>query len=158
MQTHKKIFFPNLNGVRAIAAFMVIVYHVEDIKELFGLPNFPHHDPMGNDLGGLGVTLFFVLSGFLITYLLLNEKSACGTVSLRDFYIRRVLRIWPLYYLIVVFARAFRESTLSRRPSLIFSDGSRLSPPQKTEKPAFTPVFLLLSQAVNLNTLQREES
>ena len=104
MQTHKKIFFPNLNGVRAIAAFMVIVYHVEDIKELFGLPSFPHHDPMGNDLGGLGVTLFFVLSGFLITYLLLNEKSACGTVSLRDFYIRRVLRIWPLYYLIVVLA------------------------------------------------------
>jgi len=48
------------------------------------------------------VTLFFVLSGFLITYLLLEEKTKTGTVSLKNFYLRRILRIWPLYYLIII--------------------------------------------------------
>ncbi len=52
--------------------------------------------------GSLGVTLFFVLSGFLITYLLISEKENTSTVQIKKFYIRRVLRIWPLYYLIVV--------------------------------------------------------
>ena len=45
-----------------------------------------------------GVTIFFSLSGFLITYLLLVEKDDCGDVSVKDFYIRRILRIWPLYF------------------------------------------------------------
>ena len=99
-----KVFFPNLNGVRAVAALMVIVQHIELVKSWFGFTNCYHDNPMGIDFGGLGVTLFFVLSGFLITFLLLTEKSVTGTVSLRDFYIRRVLRIWPLYYLIVVLA------------------------------------------------------
>jgi peptidoglycan/LPS O-acetylase OafA/YrhL len=46
------------------------------------------------------VTFFFVLSGFLITYLLLREDEETGDISVRRFYIRRMLRIWPLYYLI----------------------------------------------------------
>ncbi len=53
-------------------------------------------------LGSLGVTLFFVLSGFLITYLLINEKESTGTVQIKKFYVRRVLRIWPLYFLIII--------------------------------------------------------
>ncbi len=52
----------------------------------------------------MGVTLFFVLSGFLITYLLLEEKSEFKTINLKEFYIRRMLRIWPLYYLIIFLA------------------------------------------------------
>lgn len=48
------------------------------------------------------VSLFFVLSGFLITYLLFVEKERTGRVNIRQFYLRRALRIWPLYYLIVV--------------------------------------------------------
>ena len=51
--------------------------------------------------GKLGVGLFFVLSGFLITYLLLRERDRSGTVSVPNFYARRMLRIWPLYLLIV---------------------------------------------------------
>ena len=54
-----------------------------------------------------GVTLFFVISGFLITYLLLNEQEQSQTVSIPKFYMRRILRIWPIYYLylfIAVFA------------------------------------------------------
>jgi peptidoglycan/LPS O-acetylase OafA/YrhL len=100
----RKLFFPNLNGVRFVAALMVIVHHVEQTKIYFHLPSRYQDNVMGTDLGGLGVTLFFVLSGFLITYLLLVEKNQSGTVSLRDFYVRRILRIWPLYYFVVLLA------------------------------------------------------
>lgn len=53
--------------------------------------------------GETGVSLFFVLSGFLITYLLLEEKQWNGTISLKNFYMRRVLRIWPLYFAVLLF-------------------------------------------------------
>ena len=52
--------------------------------------------------GGYGVQLFFILSGYLITTLLLREEARYGRVALRAFWIRRILRIWPLYYLIVL--------------------------------------------------------
>ncbi len=52
--------------------------------------------------GNLGVTFFFVLSGFLITYLLLGEKNKNTTVSVPKFYMRRVLRIWPVYFMVVI--------------------------------------------------------
>jgi peptidoglycan/LPS O-acetylase OafA/YrhL len=48
--------------------------------------------------GFYGVLVFFVVSGFLVTTLLLREMEKYGTISLRDFYIRRAPRIWPLYY------------------------------------------------------------
>ena len=55
-------------------------------------------------LGRLGVVLFFVLSGFLISYLLFVEKKVTKTISVKKFYIRRILRIWPLYFLIILLA------------------------------------------------------
>jgi len=94
-------YFPNLNGVRFIAAFSVLFHHLEQVKEVFGLPNMYHHYFIKN-MGKLGVGLFFVLSGFLITYLLLQERGKYGNVSAKDFYVRRMLRIWPLYFLIVL--------------------------------------------------------
>src|SRR5262249_28610926 len=51
--------------------------------------------------GWVGVQVFFVLSGFLITTLLLRERERFGRIDLRAFWVRRALRIWPLYYLIV---------------------------------------------------------
>ena len=51
--------------------------------------------------GGFGVQLFFILSGYLIATLLLREEARYGRISLRAFWIRRILRIWPLYYLVV---------------------------------------------------------
>lgn len=54
------------------------------------------------EAGSLGVIFFFVLSGFLITYLLLHEKKTTGTIAVGKFYLRRILRIWPLYFLVVV--------------------------------------------------------
>ena len=56
---------------------------------------------MFRDNGGYGVQLFFILSGYLITTLLLREEARYGRIALRAFWIRRILRIWPLYYLIV---------------------------------------------------------
>ncbi len=54
-----------------------------------------------NLIGEVGVILFFVLSGFLITYLLLAEENNYGTIDVKKFYLRRILRILPLYFLIV---------------------------------------------------------
>lgn len=51
--------------------------------------------------GDLGVSFFFVLSGFLITYLLLEEKENTGKIDVKNFYIRRILRIWPVYFLVI---------------------------------------------------------
>src|ERR1700737_3144335 len=68
---------PSLDGIRAIAVFLVIFYHLG--MEL-GLPILP---------GPLGVLAFFVLSGFLITWLLLKEEDKYGSISIRGFYRRR---------------------------------------------------------------------
>lgn len=54
------------------------------------------------DTGGIGVHLFFVLSGFLITFLLIKEHNSYGGINIKKFYIRRCLRIWPLYYLVML--------------------------------------------------------
>ena len=90
-----RVYFPNLNALRFAAALMVIVYHLERLKMRYGLPNRAVKSVI-ETLGPLGVVLFFVLSGFLITYLLLVEVRGTGTVNVRDFYLRRILRIWPL--------------------------------------------------------------
>ena len=98
-----RVYFKNLNGLRFIAAFSVIISHVEMVKMVFGDPHSWDTKPV-KLLGHLGVVLFFVLSGFLITYLLLAEKKVTRSISIKQFYIRRVLRIWPLYFLLVVLA------------------------------------------------------
>lgn len=78
---------PSLDGLRAIFVLFVILGHSG-----WGAPS------------GLGVTGFFVLSGFLITYLLLKENDAKGEVSIKKFYIRRSLRIFPAYYAFLLFS------------------------------------------------------
>lgn len=91
-------YLPGLNGIRAIAALIVLFSHIWQFQYWFGFSE-PAYVPY--DAAGLGVTLFFVLSGYLITYLLILEKEKSRTVALGKFYIRRILRIWPLYYLIL---------------------------------------------------------
>jgi peptidoglycan/LPS O-acetylase OafA/YrhL len=99
MSASAKIHFTGLNALRFFAAYFVVLHHGETIRHKFGLPNFEGYAFFQN--GALAVSFFFVLSGFLITYLLLTEIERTGTVSLRKFYMRRVLRIFPLYYLLV---------------------------------------------------------
>lgn len=94
-------YLPNLNGIRFIAAFMVLIHHIEQVKWEMNIPTIYEFYLIKNS-GKLGVGMFFVLSGFLITYLLLRERERYGTVEVRNFYARRVLRIWPLYILIIL--------------------------------------------------------
>ncbi len=95
------IFFEGINALRFFAALAVIITHIELIKNFYSLGNSWQNTIVFN-LGSLGVYFFFVLSGFLITYLLLVEKQKTNSISIKKFYWRRLLRIWPLYYLIVV--------------------------------------------------------
>ena len=95
----KTLYFPGLHGLRCIAALMVIVTHVELFKARYGLPNIYHFN---KNFGVYGVDFFFVLSGFLITYLLFKEDEKFGFINLKFFYLRRIFRIWPLYYLLII--------------------------------------------------------
>lgn len=82
---------PGLDGVRAIAVLMVVAGHASRF------PDFPEaaRALMVVNIAHLGVVVFFVLSGFLITTLLVSERDRTGRVSLRDFYARRTIRIFP---------------------------------------------------------------
>jgi peptidoglycan/LPS O-acetylase OafA/YrhL len=93
-------YFQGLNSLRAIAALLVVMHHSERIKAKIGLSSFEWLGLFRN--GGNAVMFFFVLSGFLITYLLLKEHDRKGSISIRSFYLKRAFRIWPLYYLLVV--------------------------------------------------------
>ncbi|AMR33238.1 hypothetical protein A0256_18345 [Mucilaginibacter sp. PAMC 26640] len=94
------LYFANLDGVRAIAAFMVVCSHIQLHKENSGIYTSQFID--SRNFGKIGVTIFFTLSGFLISYLLLEEKTKFGFIARKNFYIRRILRIWPLYFLLIV--------------------------------------------------------
>jgi len=95
------VYFPNLNGLRFVAALLVIVHHIEQQQLYLGRATY-YKVPAVQRIGDEGVTLFFVLSGFLITYLLLLEQEQFGQVAVGKFYGRRALRIWPLYYAVVL--------------------------------------------------------
>ena len=79
---------PALDGLRGIAIAVVVVAHT-------GVPGF-------GPLGGMGVTLFFVLSGFLITGLLASEQTRTGRIDLRAFYVRRVRRLAPALIALII--------------------------------------------------------
>jgi peptidoglycan/LPS O-acetylase OafA/YrhL len=100
----EKIFFPNLDGLRFISFFLVFLYHTymtffNNIKD--SSPDAFDYIQRLFQHGNLGVNFFFVLSGFLITYLLIKEKEYTGRIHVPNFYVRRILRIWPLFYLCV---------------------------------------------------------
>lgn len=101
--SNNKIYFRGLDGLRGIAALAVVLGHVELLKSVFKLENvYSGGGPFYLYLGGYAVTFFFVLSGFLITFLLLKEREVSGTIAVKNFYIRRILRIWPVYYILFI--------------------------------------------------------
>ncbi len=79
--------FPALDGLRAIAAVLVVFFH-------YGGPDWLQ--------GWAGVQMFFVLSGFLITTLMLREERGSGRISLKEFYLRRSFRILPVYFVVLL--------------------------------------------------------
>ena len=83
-------YYPSIDGLRAVAIITVILYH-SSVGTKWN--NFTD--------GTIGVLIFFIISGFLITTLLLKEKALKGKISLKKFYIRRVLRIFPVAYLYI---------------------------------------------------------
>ena len=87
-EARRTLTIPSLDGVRAVSIGLVFCGHV-------GFDFVP---------GGFGVTVFFVLSGFLITTLLRLEYEGNGAISLRAFYVRRMFRIWPAFYALLVIA------------------------------------------------------
>lgn len=92
MDKTNEISLPGLNGIRAVAALTVLMGHLFSPFGTWNMPSLSFPWPEGP------VTTFFVISGFLITYLMLHELDKTGDVSIPKFYIRRILRIWPLYY------------------------------------------------------------
>ncbi len=106
MNKNNIIHLPGLNGLRAIAAMAVVISHITLSLGDFGLVSTifgsdQDGNPKGLLLASYGVSIFFALSGFLITFLLLKEKERTLTINIKYFYMRRLLRIWPLYYLVL---------------------------------------------------------
>jgi len=93
------MILPNLNPLRFILALFVMLVHIPEFFRNRDLPYF--NDGIIFQRGTEAVYVFFALSGFLIIRLLYREVERKGEISLRSFYIRRILRIYPLYFLIL---------------------------------------------------------
>ena len=100
--SEKCVRIPSLDGLRAVSLCLVLFGH------LCGTAGFLPRSAGSTlgDLGNLGVRVFFVISGFLITTLLVDELDQTGGISLRRFYLRRTLRIFPAFYVYVAILAA----------------------------------------------------
>lgn len=85
---------PNLDGLRGLAILLVLAHHVP-ISSVDWVARLQHH-------GSHGVSLFFVISGYIVMTLMLRELRKSGVIDIRGFLLRRILRLWPLYYLILL--------------------------------------------------------
>ncbi len=84
---------PSLDGLRGVSILLLLLAHLSGTRNFITLPK------VFGDLGHLGVLVFFTISGFLITTLLMAETAKRGRISLKLFYARRAVRIFPAYYL-----------------------------------------------------------
>ena len=99
---------PSLDGLRALSIALVLYGHLQGTR-YFSVPSLT----VAGDYANVGVRIFFVLSGFLITTLLLNEKARTGKINLKAFYARRALRILPAAYVYMLCVVAFDWKHLS---------------------------------------------
>ncbi|QUS39076.1 acyltransferase [Tardiphaga alba] len=93
--------FPAFDGFRGIGVVVVIFSHCPPVLES-GVYNALLHVNMASRVGYVALDIFFVISGFFITRLLLRERAKTGRISFKDFYMRRALRIFPVYYLTIL--------------------------------------------------------
>lgn len=102
MITPSKPYFRNLDALRFFAAIGVFLLHSLNVK-IEGTDDPAWMQPIRHFAtnGALGINLLHVMSGFLITILLLQEEKALGKFSVLKYYLRRTLRIWPLYLLMI---------------------------------------------------------
>lgn len=105
----KRVYFPGLNTIRLYAAFCVVIGHAASYAPESGY-TFATDLPTRLNFvilsGYEAVSLFFVLSGFLITYILLTERRDTGAIAVKSFYIKRALRIQPLYFALILLTLA----------------------------------------------------
>lgn len=99
------VYFSDLDGLRFFSFLAVFLFHSFFTTDLAlkDSTEFRFFDTFLFANGNLGVNFFFVLSGFLITFLLLTEKEHTNRINIPHFYLRRAFRIWPLFYLMVFF-------------------------------------------------------
>ena len=97
---------PSLDGLRAVAVLLVICYHMN-------VPFAPE---------GRGVLTFFVLSGFLITWMMFKELERDGDISVRNFYTRRILRIFPAFYVFLIVQLAAQLVTRGKPSASMIAD------------------------------------
>ena len=95
MQNIARYYRPELDVLRLAAFLLVFCNHRNDVARVS--PDYPVMAAFAL-IGVFGVPVFFLLSAFLITELLNRELESVGTVHVKAFYVRRILRIWPLYY------------------------------------------------------------
>ena len=107
-------YFFWLDALRTLAILLVLLHHSPAIPDLIIL----------QENGRRGVSLFFVISGFLIATLFLREEDRTGTISLKSFYLRRAARIFPLYFLVLAFEcfLVFAAGLYSEENRVIFKD------------------------------------
>ncbi len=105
MTTSIKKQLPNISVLRAFLAITVVLLHVPLMTKNMGLPSF--NDWPILQKGYNAVWVFFSLSGFLIINLLYKEKTKNGQVNVLKFYKRRILRIYPVYYFVLLFGLAY---------------------------------------------------
>jgi peptidoglycan/LPS O-acetylase OafA/YrhL len=104
IKQHQSVFFEPLDAIRFLAFCTVFTVHLFQIKHpLFnnGIFHFINYNIVSR--GYLSLCVFFILSAFLITYLAFSEQQKKGSLHTLKFYIRRMLRIWPLYVFILIF-------------------------------------------------------
>jgi peptidoglycan/LPS O-acetylase OafA/YrhL len=107
--SNSRFYHPELDALRFLAFLMVFLHHAFPHQLEFwtklGLPSVIATLLAGiGATGAFGVSLFFVLSAYLITELLLREKEVVGSLDVKSFYVRRILRIWPLYFFFLALA------------------------------------------------------
>lgn len=98
-----KFKFENLDSIRTIAflsTFMAHAFYAES-EAVLNSSSFQWAVQF-REVFSFGVPVFFVLSGFLISYLMLKEQEEVGHFSVKNFYMRRILRIWPVFYLVLI--------------------------------------------------------
>jgi peptidoglycan/LPS O-acetylase OafA/YrhL len=100
-----RLYYPQLDGLRFFAYFFVLLSHYPDPASYFAdWPGVQIVLVKFHEFGWIGVDLFLVLSSFLIFSLLIEERTRTETIAIRSFYIRRALRIWPLYFPFLILA------------------------------------------------------
>lgn len=122
MQAENKSYFEYLDALRCLAFLAVFYAHTGTI---FLGANISNSFPLNiwkkfTIYGSYGVNFFFVLSGFLITYLLLKEKANFNKISIKKFYLRRILRIWPVYFMTLLFATFILPLIISSQTYSVF--------------------------------------